>query len=150
MRGARPTCKCHGVSGSCSINTCWLQAPEFRKVGNILREHFDNAVEVRVTKRRGLRNRRRGEANPTDSQLVFLEASPDYCKLNPLTGVRGTKGRYCNKDSSGPDGCGFLCCGRKYISYTEIVQKRCKCKFQWCCQVKCKICPEVVERHVCT
>lgn len=39
-------CKCHGVSGSCEIKTCWITAPEFRVVGNELKEKFQNAILV--------------------------------------------------------------------------------------------------------
>ncbi|XP_017670089.1 PREDICTED: protein Wnt-4-like [Lepidothrix coronata] len=39
-------CKCHGVSGSCEVCTCWKVIPSFRKVGNILKEKFEGATEV--------------------------------------------------------------------------------------------------------
>ncbi|XP_067928150.1 protein Wnt-1-like [Watersipora subatra] len=39
-------CKCHGMSGSCTMRTCWMRMPSFRQVGELLKEKFDGASKV--------------------------------------------------------------------------------------------------------
>uniref|UniRef100_H2Y6C2 Protein Wnt n=1 Tax=Ciona savignyi TaxID=51511 RepID=H2Y6C2_CIOSA len=147
VRSATPTCKCHGVSGSCSLKTCWMQIPGFREIGDELMRTYTDGVEVRATSGGQLRPRRTNE-EVTRTSLVFLDSSPDYCNRNRRTGVAGTKGRKCEKHSSGPEGCGLLCCGRGSRTYSVRVVEKCEC-FEWCCKVKCKKCQRVVQRHVC-
>lgn len=45
---ANVACKCHGVSGSCSLKTCWLQLADFRQVGEFLKEKYDSAAAMRM------------------------------------------------------------------------------------------------------
>ena len=45
---ANVACKCHGVSGSCSLKTCWLQLADFRRVGEFLKEKYDSAAAMRI------------------------------------------------------------------------------------------------------
>ncbi|KAL7063721.1 hypothetical protein AAHC03_01424 [Spirometra sp. Aus1] len=37
-------CKCHGVSGACSLRTCWQRVSQFRQVGNMLKKAYHNAI----------------------------------------------------------------------------------------------------------
>ncbi|RUS70048.1 hypothetical protein EGW08_022190, partial [Elysia chlorotica] len=42
----RRVCKCHGLSGSCALKTCWKKMPTFREVGDRLKAQFDGAIRV--------------------------------------------------------------------------------------------------------
>ncbi|XP_067622465.1 protein Wnt-10a [Eurosta solidaginis] len=39
-------CKCHGMSGSCQLKTCWKSAPNFHIVGKVLKYKFRRAIFV--------------------------------------------------------------------------------------------------------
>jgi len=52
----RTDCKCHGVSGSCVMKTCWKSLPPFRLVGDRLMMKYQKAKTVQAVKgKRGLR-----------------------------------------------------------------------------------------------
>lgn len=46
-------CKCHGVSGTCQLKTCWKSAPQFHVIGNILKQQFKRAILVDQTNNNG-------------------------------------------------------------------------------------------------
>ncbi|CAI4232037.1 unnamed protein product [Auanema sp. JU1783] len=157
-RHTSPKCKCHGVSGSCSLKTCWMQLPSMRQVGNILQNKYKNAIRVQVNSRGNLQlvsgeeqkssnAKRKTRALPTD--LVYLDDSPDYCRHDIITGTLGTEGRLCKRNSDGPDGCDSLCCGRGYNTYTQEIKTKCNCKFEWCCKVVCQTCTQITEVDIC-
>ena len=39
-------CLCHGISGSCSLRTCWKTLPQFREVGDTLKMKYKKAKMV--------------------------------------------------------------------------------------------------------
>ncbi|NWU99139.1 WN11B protein, partial [Upupa epops] len=145
-------CKCHGVSGSCSVKTCWKGLPSLDEVASDLKFKYLAAIKVahRLVGSRKQLVPKEPEVRPVkETDLVYLTNSPDYCMPDPLLGSLGTQDRQCNKTSAGSDGCNLMCCGRGYNTYTEEVLERCHCKYHWCCYVLCKRCRRKVERYVC-
>ncbi|XP_035677623.1 protein Wnt-2b-A-like isoform X1 [Branchiostoma floridae] len=143
-------CKCHGVSGSCTLRTCWRAMAHFRKVTDYLKRRYDGAVEVTMNQD-GTRLivSDRNHKTPTKSDLVYFETSPDYCLADDDTGSLGTVGRQCNRSSLGTDGCDIMCCGRGYDTTRVKRSRKCECKFHWCCFVRCKECSEIIDVFTC-
>uniref|UniRef100_T1ITD0 Protein Wnt n=1 Tax=Strigamia maritima TaxID=126957 RepID=T1ITD0_STRMM len=143
-------CKCHGVSGSCTVRTCWQAMMDFRRIGNYLKRKYDGATEVTMNQA-GTRLivARRHHKKATRSDFVYFEASPDYCFPDNETGSLGTASRICNNTAQGSDGCDILCCGRGYDTTRNLRMAKCDCKFQWCCYVRCKECRKWVDEFTC-
>ncbi|XP_071478361.1 proto-oncogene Wnt-3-like [Diadema antillarum] len=149
-------CKCHGVSGSCELKTCWWEMAPFRKLGDKLKIKYDSAAEMRVEQRTHgrtfvevLQPRFEEYKEPTNMDLIYYENSPNFCENNPDVGSFGTRGRECNLTSHGIDGCELLCCGRGHNTMTVTRRERCDCVFVWCCKVVCKECVRQYDVHTC-
>ncbi|XP_074655053.1 protein Wnt-4-like [Tubulanus polymorphus] len=152
VENMKTKCKCHGVSGSCELKTCWRSMPTFRVIGNVLKEKFDGATEVverKVGTRRQLVPLKKQYKPHTTADVVYMAASPDFCEKDNKTGSLGTYGRFCNKSSKAMDGCDLMCCGRGFRTRRKVITERCHCKFYWCCYVKCKQCTREIEEHTC-
>lgn len=167
--GLLTECKCHGVSGSCTLKTCWKTLPPFSQVGAYLVQRYQRAKRVtafygrsrpalgkqrtplylRLRKRPPRSTSPRPASKPKPRDLVFLHESPSYCERDPNRGSLGTAGRTCNRTSTGSDSCRFLCCGRGYDTHRRNRTWQCQCKFHWCCFVKCQTCSERTEEHTC-
>uniref|UniRef100_T1IPG8 Protein Wnt n=1 Tax=Strigamia maritima TaxID=126957 RepID=T1IPG8_STRMM len=156
----RRECKCHGMSGSCTVKTCWMRLPPFRVVGDRLKDRFDGASRVLVSNagnNRPLKHGRLPKLKPSNPQLkspvpndlIYYEDSPNFCTRNVKLGTQGTVGRLCNATSIGMDGCDLMCCSRGYRTEEYEVLERCNCTFHWCCQVKCKTCKALQTVHTC-
>lgn len=82
--GMRTKCTCHGVSGSCSVRTCWRSLPPLARVAAALAGEAARAGPLRPHARHARRARPR---------LRYVTPSPDYCEPDPAAGSLGTHGR---------------------------------------------------------
>lgn len=161
----RRGCKCHGVSGSCTIQTCWMHLSDFREVGNHLKTKYERArkleLDKKPTRSGNSADSRRATAlafrGIAQTELVYLEDSPNYCVKNQSLGVHGTEGREClrggrrNATQWEKRSCHRLChqCGLRVEKRRAEVVTSCNCKFIWCCTVKCDKCTQVVTKYYC-
>lgn len=79
-------CKCHGMSGSCSVRVCWRRLPAIRLVGEALGAQYDGASLVKLVEREGrpwkLRPKDPDHKKLIKADLVYFDDSPDYCERN--------------------------------------------------------------------
>ncbi|GFS22511.1 protein Wnt [Elysia marginata] len=146
----RTVCKCHGLSGSCALKTCWKKMPTFREVGNRLKAQFDGAIRVIISNDgKNIMPEGKTIKPPSEYDLVYSDNSPNFCKRNRKVGSLGTQDRECDPNSEGVGGCDLLCCNRGYTTREVLVRENCKCRFIWCCDVQCEICESTKVVHRC-
>nr|ADR81922.1 wnt signaling molecule [Platynereis dumerilii] len=145
----RKVCKCHGLSGSCTLETCWLKMPRIHSIGRHLKQKFDGATMM-FGSNDGKSLIPSGTSTPPDGEdLVYTTQSPDFCRVDKKQGSLGTHGRRCNPKSKALDGCELMCCGRGYIKSLRKSLQNCQCRLVWCCQVICKTCTKVETIYNC-
>ncbi|XP_010213625.1 PREDICTED: protein Wnt-16 [Tinamus guttatus] len=144
-------CRCHGVSGSCAVKTCWKTMSSFEKIGRFLKDKYENSIQISERVKKKLRRKEKSQRKiPIQKEdLLYLNKSPNYCVEDHKLGIPGTQGRECNRTSEGPDGCNLLCCGRGYNTHVVRHVERCECKFVWCCYVRCRRCETMTDVHTC-
>ncbi|KAI6187171.1 Protein Wnt [Aphelenchoides besseyi] len=162
-RTVRSKCKCHGVSGSCTVQSCWKVASEIPELVSVLHQKYRRAARVRLESnattlvldnqnetsiarpQRSLNSEVARVVAPSVAQLVFKVQSPNLCDPDPLTGRPLSVGRECSK----PNDCHRLCCGRGFVRIREAFRETCNCRFVYCCRVECDECEKEVERFYC-
>lgn len=153
--GVETTCKCHGVSGSCTVRTCWRQLAPFHEVGKHLKHKYETALKVgsttnEATGEAGAISPPRGRASGTGSdplprtpELVHLDDSPSFCLAGRFS--PGTAGRRCHREKN----CESICCGRGHNTQSRVVTRPCQCQVRWCCYVECRQCTQREEVYTC-
>uniref|UniRef100_A0A0N5B937 Protein Wnt n=1 Tax=Strongyloides papillosus TaxID=174720 RepID=A0A0N5B937_STREA len=139
----KKVCKCHGISGSCQTKTCWMATSSIEEIGKDLKYLMESARIVRTLNTRSI-DTRSGSLS-SSRNLVYLNPFNDFCTKNDTLGISGIKGRECfTKDQ-----CNNICCGRGFTTHMELIEEQCNCKFEYCCQVKCKLCKKIITRYHC-
>ena len=149
----RKVCRCHGVTGSCNMKTCWKELAPFNVVGQELKRIYHSAVRVtfvnsKLHKRHNDRDRL---VTKKEKKLVYLDSSPNYCARNTTAGSPGMRGRTWESDIVSVEKSRSLCnsCNLRNRTVEHQKQVKCKCKSVWCCIVKCDLCTVKYSHTAC-
>uniref|UniRef100_A0A1B8XVY8 Protein Wnt n=1 Tax=Xenopus tropicalis TaxID=8364 RepID=A0A1B8XVY8_XENTR len=146
--GLKTTCKCHGVSGSCAVRTCWKQLSPFHETGALLKAKYENAIKIHGASNKAVGGHESlghtfGGRHARSTDFLYLEESPNFCR--PSRFSPGMAGRTCLRENT----CDSLCCGRGYNIQTRMVTFSCHCQVHWCCHVECQKCVQQQETYTC-
>lgn len=146
------TCRCHGISGTCTSQTCYKRTSSVAEVGETLFQRYIGAVRVRLEDNELYNTNRDHHPNAPEvmeDNLVFNDASPNFCVRNLTQGVLGVADRKCSPDLQAPDSCNTLCCGHGSYQLPRTMPVE-ECKFVYCCYYDCKITRnETIIDHFC-
>lgn len=140
-------CKCIGVSASCSVKVCKVKVVSFNGIVAQLKKQYESSCKVSV---------RTSNLQPhcnipvvTNTTLVHVVSSPDYCHKDVARGSVGVRGRFCNPLSNGQDNCNKICCGRGHEEHTVKITKNCCSPLPGCCKVECTVCVQTKTLYTC-
>ena len=132
------SCRCHGISGTCSIKTCFNKGPEMDEIGKKVRNDYTVSLAVELQNDKLVR--KDGISTNIPNHLpVYVQSSPSFCKKDLALGTTGTARRPCSNNPNAPDSCGVLCCQRGAYFIVEEFHDEC-CEFVWCCYARCSPC----------
>lgn len=164
-------CKCHGVSGSCSMKTCWRRLHDFNMTANLLRQKYHDAKR-KMSSKTSKRNTYMSYSPPPSKkfsrtsrgrpELILIPPHSSYhpapislpqpyqqlLYLEPSpTFCQYTKGRQCEH----PDNCNTLCCARGFTKREVKTVEKCRCRFKSnrCCDLVCEYCDKYEDRYYC-
>ena len=138
-------CKCHGISGSCTIQSCYSDLPEFSIIGEKLKEKHNQACRVSTNGRTNHAWVSKCDRNFDEKDFIYRDTY-NWCVPDASVGSIGVVGRECDPNSSGSNSCQNICrrCNRGVERREERVIRDCHCSFRFCCEIECTTCE--VER----
>lgn len=143
------TCHCHGVSGTCTVQTCYVRIPTVAEVGEQLAQDYSGAVQVMADTDGEIINTNPNSDPPGDDSIVFTDPSPDFCEEDLVKGVVGVANRRCDLNSNNANACSTICCDHGHYPRSRVVPQE-RCEFVWCCTIICTQLPNVtVTEHFC-
>ena len=164
-------CKCHGLTGACSIHTCTRFLPvEFSLIAKKIFELYKKALQVdliyvgEAKKELVIKKKKQGEKEKKlkSNDMAYLLKSRDFCVPETKNKLPGTKGRVCGRkfighfktasfgNTTAINVCDHLCCKRGYSTTTRNIPRLCRCKFDMkIMDVKCKTCSLRKEIYLC-
>lgn len=82
-------CKCNAISeDKCRTQTCWHEIADFFEIAQYLRKKYDNAAKVDLdnfaspVENMMEKYQTTMQTSKNLENLIYLEASPDYCSPN--------------------------------------------------------------------
>ncbi len=133
-------CRCHGISGTCSVQTCYERAHTLKEIGEGLYNKYQSAVPVALVnntlQRTGPSALTADPLKTTD--LCYVDDSPNFCNADTVKGVLGTAHRLCDVAPNSANSCSVLCCDRGHYTKTHSVPVE-ECKFVYCCRIECNV-----------
>lgn len=130
-------CRCHGVSGTCTVQTCYTRTHTVAEVGQQIFERYGGAVQVEESSSGEIVNAKRGSTPYSNSSIIYKDSSPNFCVYDIEKGTVGVGDRLCNENSNERNACSSTCCDRGHYTVikTEPVEE---CDFIWCCRIDCR------------
>ena len=138
-------CRCHGVTGACQLKHCMKRLPTFQEVAAKLSKMYEKALLIDTRQQRSGKKKISG----AKGSLLYCDSSPNYCLADKSLGTTGTTGRECLLNGAGKQSCEKLCCGRGFSTQKIEIVENCKCRYVWCCEVKCEVCRSSRLQHTC-
>lgn len=93
-------CKCQGIPGMCSTQTCWMELAPFQQIAQSLKRLYRNAIQINfessplgITIGNSVRSSVGEIKRIKRDALVFVEKSPNFCRQHRQIGELS---RFCS------------------------------------------------------